>query len=423
MSKQELQDEESIIFNELQTNFPEFKKNAKNNFLNLFVKSIASRMYSLRRLANNYIGTLTNINDGDLDYRASFYNITRLQAKKSKGNIFLTGDLNAEIPINSYFINGNYTNKSIGRIALFQSLGQVVINNNIGVVTSNNINELPSGAIIDVTIDSILYQNITIYSSTENGFTFEFENTNSLLGTYIISYTCNCCFLLIEAIIDGAITNLDGNIDFDINQIINGVNNIAYITPQGITGGEDIENDTRLKIRWDLARNGYIANFSEDYIKSYIYENFSQVTRVFIRKATPTVGNVEVYPLFENRINILPSNQERTNIKQLIMQIAPISIGNNNIYVNFAIKIPININYNNVIPNTITMNKAIADTIDLFFKSQNALGKDFAKNDLFIYLLANTKDINNDNLISIDLIATDTTIEENEIAVKGNINA
>jgi hypothetical protein len=69
------------------------------------------------------------------------------------------------------------------------------------------------------------------------------------------------------------------------------------------------------------------------------------------------------------------------------------------------------------------MNKAILDTIDLFFKSQNALGKDFAKNDLLIYLLANTKDINNDNLINIDLDVTDITITENEIAVQGDINA
>jgi hypothetical protein len=69
------------------------------------------------------------------------------------------------------------------------------------------------------------------------------------------------------------------------------------------------------------------------------------------------------------------------------------------------------------------MDKAIKDTIDLFFKSQNELGKDFAKNDLFIYLLANTKDINNDSLININLTATDTPIANNEIATKGNINA
>lgn len=380
-------------------------------------------MYSLKRLANTYIDTLTSIDGGDLDYRASFYNITRIQAKKSSGNIFLTGELNAEIPVNSYFINGEYANNIIGRIALFEATGQVFINANIGVVSSTNINELLSGATIDITINSVLYPNIKIYSSTESGFTFTFENINSLAGNMLLTYKCNCCFLFVSSLNEGENTNLDGNIEFNINQIVNGIDEIAYTTPQGITGGQDLESDTRLKMRWDLIRTGYIANFSEDFIKSYLYENFSKITRIFIKKAQPQAGSVEIYPLFENRDNILPTAQESIDIKQLIMQIAPISIGDSNVYINSATKIPININYNNVIPNTITMDKAIKDTIDLFFKSQNELGKDFAKNDLFIYLLANTKDINNDSLININLITTDTTINSNEIAIKGNINA
>lgn len=423
MSKQELQDEENIIFGNLQASFPEFKKNANNNFLNLLVKAIASRMYSLKRLANGFIENTTAIDSTDLDYRASYYGLTRLQAKKSTGNIFLTGKIGAEIPVNSYFIDGNYTNLSTGKIALFEATGQVLINNNVGIVTSDNVNELPSGAIIEVKINQITYNEIKIYSSTETGFSFNFDNSSNLSGNLPISYKSNCCFLDVSSVVTGEATVLDGNIEFNINQIITGVDDVAYITPQGIAGGVNVESDTRFKMRWDLVRNGYIANFSEDFIKVFIYENFSQVTRVFIRKASPQIGSVEIYPLFETRVNVLPTAQEISNIKQIIMQVAPISIGEDNVFVNSAEKIPININYNNVIPNTITMNNAIIDSINLFFKSQNALGKDFSKEELFIYLLANTKDLNNDKLININLIAQNKTINATEIAVIGDINA
>jgi hypothetical protein len=423
LSKQELQDEENIVFGNLQASYPEFKKNAKNNFLNLLVKAIASRVYSLKRLANVFIETTTAIDSTDLDYRASYYGLTRLSAKKSAGNIFLTGEIGAEIPVNSYFIDGNYTNSLLGKISLFEATGQVLINNNVGVVTSDNINELPSGATITISINGIAYNEVKIYSSTETGFNFEFSNSNNLSGILPIKYKINCCFLNISSLETGEASILGGNIEFNINQIITSVDDVAYITPQGITGGVDVESDTRFKMRWDLVRSGYIANFSEDFIKAFIYENFSQVTRVFIRKASPQVGSVEIYPLFETRLNILPTAQEIFNIKQIIMQVAPISVSENNVFVNSAEKVAININYNNVIPNTITMNSAIIDAINLFFKSQNALGKDFSKEELFIYLLANAKDLNNDKLTSINLMALNTVINETQISAVGSINA
>lgn len=420
MSKEELKNEENILFNNIQAEFPEFKKSLQNNFLNLLVKAIATRGYSLKRLADSFIKKTTNIDDGDLDYRASFYNLTRLQAKKAYGTLYFTGLVGSQIPVNSYFIDGNYTNLESGLIANYQFNGIAIITDNIGVMTTNTINQLPSGAKINLIINNISYNNITIYDSNENGFKFNLELANS---TYSANYNTDCLFLYVESVKEGFDFNKEGNLSFDINQIILGIDKTAYIIPQGINGGDDLESDERFKARWSLYRTGYIANFSEDFIKASLYELLPQLTRVFIQRATPIAGSVSIYPLFENRSNILPSFQEIEIIKNYLLNIAPVSIGIDNIVVNQIEKISININYNNFIPNNTNMNKAIIDSLNLFFKSQNGVGKDFSKNELYLYLLANCIDINNEKLQSINLIATDTTINDNQLAVLGNVNA
>lgn len=420
MSREQLTEEENYLFNFIQTEFPGFKKNLKNNFLNYLVKSIASRIYSLKRVSDNYIKQLTNIDDGDLDYRASFYNITRLQAKKSSGALVFTGLQGSEIPQNSYFIDGNYTNPSSGLITNLQYTGIITIINNVGSVVSTNLNELPSGTTITIKINNITYNDVVIFEATESGFKI---NINIPNNTFSCNYNINAVFIKVEAIKEGLDYNLDGNLNFNINQIIDGVNDTAYTTPQGITGGDDIESDERLKMRWSLYRTGYISNFSEDFIKIFLLENFSSITRIFVQRATPTAGNVSIFPLFENRENILPSFFEKEDIKNKLLEISPVSVGEPNILIKEAIKIPININFGSVIPNTGAMNNAILDSLKLYFKSQNGVGIDFSKNNLLLYLLANTIDKNNEKLISINLIATDTSIDNDSIAVLGDVNA
>ena len=337
MSKEELKTEENLLFNFIQSEFPEFKKTLKNNFLNLLVKSIASRIYSLKRVSDNYIQQLTNLDDGDLDYRASFYRITRLPAKKSSGTLFFTGSIDAEISKNSYFIDGNYINFLDGKITKLQYNGSIVVSSGVGILTSSNINELPSGCKITIVVNSGTFVDVEIYDSNENGFKIDIAIPDN---SYSCNYSVDGCFLSVESVKEGLEFNLEGNLSFNINQILAGINNTAFITPQGLNGGDDIESDARLKIRWDLYRTGYISNFSEDFLKIYLLENFSAISRVFIQRATPTPGSTTIYPLFENRNNILPSVLEMQDIKNKLLEIAPVSVGKPNIIVSPVNKIP-----------------------------------------------------------------------------------
>jgi len=424
MSKAELKEIEATFQNNLKSVLPEYQISAKNNVLNILFRSMASYIYQLIRKSNKYVDCLTEIDSvtgTQLDYRASFYSITRIQKTKATGVIIYLGNLGGVIPVGSYVLGGSYIVTSTSAIALQSFHGVVSVNLQQAIVTLPNTNILPNNIKILVDFSNIINQEVTISNCNETTFSFSFEGSIPS-GDYPITFNTLIGIISISSVEEGENQNLEGNTQGELSNLFDNVLPNLYVSPQGITGGQDLESDVRLKKRWRIARAGYVAYFSPDHIKLQLLSSFPNMTRVFVLRATPATGKCTIYALFENRLSILPNQSEINEIKNYLSTLAPATISGDDMIVGGVILLPMDIQIINVTPNTIEMNLSARKAVGAFFLNEVEVGQSVTPEAIRTYLLPNTADINNNKLINIEIVATTNSAQGNELIVLGEIN-
>lgn len=421
MSKEELKTVENTFYNNIKKYIPDFQISATNNALVIFIKSCASLIYALVKKSDKYTSTLTAINDGNLDYRSAFYGIKRREATKSQGIIVGTGTLGTVIPQGTFFIDGNYISLEDSVIESKEVIGSMNIDaNKLGVWNIPN-NYIPLGYELDIIINSQAYHG-SVTKSESNSLEIQLETSPEAGSNYNASTTLEVALIRIESLVEGLNQNLEPNIEFDFNQIIDGLNKKLNVSPQGVLGGQDVESDVSMSKRWALQRAGYVTSTSYDGIQLHFLTNIPDATRVFPFRRTADEP-AKIYTIYENRASILSTADDIIIQKNLYNEITNIgaSVDVDVLFPDLEL-MPIDIAYDTIIPSTIEMQVAIKNTIDLFFRNENSVGKNFLKNDLLLYLLANCIDANNQSLQSINLIVEDKNITNSQLAVANYVN-
>lgn len=424
MSKAELKDIENTFLNNLKSVLPDFKISAKNNVLNILFRSMAGYIYQLKRKSDRNVETLTNIDNTsgtDLDYRASFWGVTRIEAQKAQGLVVYTGDVGAVIPTEAYVLGGDFIVTSSNAVQEQIYLANASIVNQVATITLNGIiNQLPNT--IKINIINPIIEEVTIFDANET--TFKVTLLSPIAdGTYTITFKVTIGTILVESIETGFNKNIQGNTQGELSNLFNNVNPILIVSPQGITGGIDLESDARLKQRWAIVRTGYIAQFSPDSIKFELLTNFSNLTRVFVLRATPSGGKCTIFPIYENRANILPTNSEINSIKLFLNTIVPATISvDNDVLVIPITLIPYNVSLANIVPNTPNMNVAVKNTLKAYFLTEVINGTSVNSLSIERYLLNNTVDVFNNKLQSITINSSQQSASLNELIVLGNVS-
>ncbi len=135
------------------------------------------------------------------------------------------------------------------------------------------------------------------------------------------------------------------------------------------------------------------------------------VTRAFVKPIYPQVGDVSVYIVMDGRENIIPLSSDLKAVKDAIVeQINPASMDIEDLYVKSPIVTDTTFNISNLIPNTLTMQQAIKDNLNAYFRTEPEVGIGVAET-IYTSVIAGTIDpTNNDTVKDFTLLSPSGTL-------------
>jgi uncharacterized phage protein gp47/JayE len=158
--------------------------------------------------------------------------------------------------------------------------------------------------------------------------------------------------------------NTDGFAPLELVTPITGVTSIE-VDDAGITGGLDDENDEsyRARILHKKQNPPHGGSQSE-------YEDWSMdkpgVTRVFVKRATPSAGSVTVlFMMDESYPSGIPPNSQANALQAYLQTVAPAA---DNIIVKAPIADSVAVTIDNLIPDTVAVREAVQNELKAMFK-------------------------------------------------------
>lgn len=299
----------------------------------------------------------------------------------SIGNINVTGTATTLIPLNTTLQSQDGTQ--------FETQENKTITTHVINVTSLT----RSGSTVTATIasDHLYASNLLVtiagaveteYNVTDapiivtglDTFTYEITGTPTSPATGTITSTATFADIEIESVEFGASTNVEAGAALTFVTPIGGADQTAYVEYGGLTGGADEESDAAYKERYIDAYQNPIAHFSEKDIEETA-KTIPGVTRVFVESATPSAGQVSVYPLRDEDANgPIPSSAEITEIKDLLLTIKPAEMEDADLIVSQATAVQVDFDFASLTPDTTAMRNAINNNLQQFFKEGTEVG-------------------------------------------------
>jgi len=198
------------------------------------------------------------------------------------------------------------------------------------IVNTTEVHKLVTGCKITITNAITTAFNGIFEIEVINDFSFTFDilqglTLNELLFGSPIELSVNMALISIESDEVGTVYNLDVMTELNPTLTITGVD-IAKVPFYGLSGGRDEETEESYKTRYlNYLRNPQ-AYFSDEFLKAKILKEFSKVTRVFPMNHTPTLNNITIYVFNDNVDGYKVDSDTLNNVKESILNIAPINI-------------------------------------------------------------------------------------------------
>ena len=414
------------IANEL----PEVDPTIFGSFVRAFAVSNAGRHYDNVLLIEQLIKELfPQTASGEfLERWAQYEGISRLAAIASSGNITVTGVATTSVPSLTEWANaeGTVIASIVGATLALQSFSISSLTRSgttvTGTTTSNH--NFASGLIITIAgADQSAYNGsfvITVTSAT----TFIYEITGSpatpATGTIMASYTG--ASISVEGEDPGDDGNLESGAQLSLVAPIVGLDSDAFVQYLGLTGGADEESDEALLSRTLQSRTNPVANFNEAAIEKEALA-VTGVTRVFIKRITPGVGDVTIAFMRDNDDNPIPDAGEVTDVETAIHAITPAQSDLTDIIIQAPTPISVAFTFTAIIPDTATMRTAITASLTAFFTDD----VDYETNvdeDKYKAAIINTVDPETGDTLqsfTLSVPSGDVSISTNEIGVLGTI--
>lgn len=335
---------------------------------------------------------------------ASDYGITKKEATVATGQISVTGTPGTVIPDLTKFNFNDLVYKVDGNTTITNKTKAVNINYDTGVVTVvfTDDHNLGTGQELTISGATPAELNGTFEVSVINAQTLQYEagvaGTGATTGN--ASYDNAVCTVNSEDY--GEESNRESGEELDIGTGIVGVDSQAVVTYNGIIGGTDEEDEEELRSRLQQRKKNPASFFNESQVESILRENVL-VDRVFIDRVTPSVGFAQIY--FVKEDNEIPSSAEVNEVKDYFEPYLPINDDYSNIGLQAPTALTTNFNFVSIDPDTPTMQTAIEDNLDAFFKDKTEVGKTITE-EVYRGVIINTVDpdsltpLNNFNLIT-----------------------
>lgn len=413
---------------------PESNPFLKNSVLSALIIGYANRVFDFylqlkEAIRQNFPDTATGT---FLERWAAIFGLTRLAATTSTGSIVATGVVTSNIPIGTTFSNTDGV--------LFDTTATVAITNNVLAVTS--IVRVSQTATVTTTTNHNLASNVavTIAGAGEaeyNGiqeiqvtgldtFTYEVTGTPSTPASGVITATNDSAFLpVVSQDFQDSENDVNVNLSLDtplsIQSPIAGVDTVANVSFEQVSGGTDQETDAALRIRLLQLIQNPVANFNVSAIDKQA-RLINGVTRVFVEEATPDPGQVTIYFMRDNDPDPIPDSGEVTTVKDSILLIKPANTIDADVIVAAPTAVPTAYTFTALDPNTAAMQTAITANLTQFYAEETEVGVDITL-EKYTAAIQNTVDEGGTGVTSFTLSSptTDITIATGEIGTLGTI--
>ena len=361
-------------------------------------------------------------------------NINRKIAKRSSGEVIFTGTNGSIIPVGTSLTDasGNeYTTKSEATIS-DQSTSLLTLTYS-GVVASaktNGINKFYNGQTITISgSDDVLFNGSFVITLVDNeNFTYILPSIPSAnpTGTFIAS--ASTAFTNVDSDGFGADKNKGSGVALElVNPIIN-VDNSVYCGSDGLAGAIDLEDLEVWRKRGLEKKASYGGNFSVETIKIFIKNELSGFTRIWVKEATPEVGDVEIYLIRDGDINIIPSYLYLEQVKAKLCDgadaIKPANIDRSLVYVLSPTAVSTDFNFDYILPNNSLLKEAVKTNLTNFFKSEQVNLETNILESEYKAIIDNSIDSNGNKVASYSLTSPsgDIVVGTGKLGTLGSVN-
>lgn len=415
------------IANEL----PDVDPTIFGSFVRAFAVSNAGRHYDNVLLIQQLIKELfPQTASGEfLERWAQYEGLSRIAAIASEGNITVSGVAGTSVPSLTEWTNaeGIVIVSTNGVTLALQTFSVSSLTRNgttvTGITTSDH--GFASGLTITIAGANETDYNGSFVITVTDTDTFTYEITASpstpATGTITASYTGNS--IPVEAADPGLDGNLESGAQLTVVTPISGLDSDAFVQYLGLTGGADEETDEDLLSRTLQSRQNPVANFNEAAIEKEAL-TVSGVTRVFVKRITPGVGDVTIAFMRDDDTNSsIPDAGEVQDVEDVIHAIVPAQSDLADIIIQAPSGVSVNFTFTVISPNTATMQAAITDSLEAFFRDEVDYETDIDE-DKYRSAIINTVDPETGDILQSFTLSTpsgDVTISTNEIGILGNI--
>lgn len=363
-----------------------------------------------------------------LEQWAEYEDIQRIVATAGTGLVTFTGTALSTIPSGtSVQTEDGKTYKTQAEVILTAGsleVSSLTRSGTIATVTTATAHNLASGlsVVISGATESDYNGTFTISVTGSDSFTYTVQNspTTPATGTISASGVWGSVSVLCDD--TGLNTNLDSGAILNLTTPISGVETAARVQYTGIIEGADEETDALLLKRILQSRAAPVANFNVGAIEKTCL-SVAGVTRVWVKRITPAVGQVTVYFMRDEDADPIPSGAEITEVEDALIDMLPAHSSESDLFVDGPAPVEVDFTFDEIIPDTETMRVAIQENLAAFFAEQADFETDVIE-DLYRSAIINTIDPDTgDTLTAFTLTdpTGDIDISAGEIAILGTV--
>lgn len=436
----------SQIIAEYRRQLPQIDPTVEGSWSGAFMKGDATMAQTILLIIRDLEVQLfpQTATDAFLDLWGNYENLERLTASPSSGLISITGIVGTGIPAGTLFSSATGLQyETLAFASILAYVGNVISitrQGSIATVTTDGVHNLATGQSVTISgADQSDYNgtvSITVTSETVFQYTVTGSPTTPATGT--ITYEAEFASASVQSLDTGSDTNLSSGATLNFVIEITGADTTALVAFGGVSGGTDDEEEESYRTRILLSRRSQAGVFTEDQIKLAAL-GIAGNTRAFVVKPSATVcdadtgfagmfpvpGQVAIYILRDNDIDIIPSPTILATTKQAIIDNGklPAHVSEADVFVLAPDTVVVNFDFSAMDPDTSTMRTAVENQIRAFFADSVDFATDVTEAS-YLGAIQSTQDLQTGEFIkSFTLVNPlgDVSVGVGEIAIVGNV--
>lgn len=353
---------------------PDADPTIAGSILSALVVSVCGRIFALYKHTEQVARQMfpQTAEDQYLERWASYEGLSRSPAASATGQVIFTGTLGAIVPANTALASA--------RGDVYRTASEISLSNQVIAISSLTRtgatvtavavgHQLATGvqATISGAVETAYNGSFTVAVLDADTFTYTIDAAPSSPATGSPQVVFIGALGTVTSEETGRARNLDNGARLQLSSPIVGVQANAFVRHDGATGGADTETDDELRLRVLESRSDIQANFAPTSITRRA-KTVPGVTRVLVKRATPVAGDTTIYFVRDGDSNIIPSAADVATVREALLELLPATSEEEALIVEAPTPTTVNFAFASITPNTVTMQQAVAATLDAFFQ-------------------------------------------------------